>query len=171
MNRMHDAGFRWMCASWILLLVLLTGCGQELPAIANGTPAPAFTLTRLDGVNVRFPEQYQGQVIALRFWADWCPYCHGEMTALEPVYRQYRDRGLTILAVNVMQPPETVQKFVNGIGASYEILLDRDGAVMRRYQVIGLPVTYLIDRQGLVRARIIGESTPDVFIQAISPLL
>ncbi len=120
---------------------------------------------------MRFPEQYQGQVVALRFWADWCPYCHGEMQALEPVYRQHRDQGLTILAVNVMQPPETVEKFVKDIGISYDTLLDRQGEVMRRYQVIGLPVTYLIDRQGIVRARIIGESTPEVFAQAINPLL
>lgn len=154
-----------------LLLTLLTACSQELPAIKNGTPAPAFTLERLDGSSVRFPEQYQGQVVALRFWADWCPYCHSEMQALEPVYRQHRDKGLIILAVNVLQPQETVQKFVQEIGISYETLLDRQGEVMRRYQVMGLPVTYLIDRQGIVRARIIGESTPEVFTQAISGLL
>lgn len=154
-----------------LLLALLAACSQELPAIKNGTPAPAFTLERLDGVSIRFPEQYQGRVVALRFWADWCPYCHSEMQALEPVYRQHRDQGLVILAINVMQSPETVQKFVEAIDISYEMLLDRQGEVMRRYQVMGLPVTYLIDRQGIVRVRIIGESTPEVFTQAISGLL
>jgi peroxiredoxin len=153
------------------LLILLAACGSELPAIKNGAPAPAFTLERLDGSSARFPEQYHGQVVALRFWADWCPYCHSEMQALEPVYRQHRDKGLIILAVNVLQPQETVQKFVQEIGISYETLLDRQGEVMRLYQVMGLPVTYLIDRQGIVRARIIGESTPEVFTQAISGLL
>lgn len=162
----------WKQSGWSLLLfTLLTACNSELPAIHNGAPAPAFILERLDGSSARFPEQYQGQVVALRFWADWCPYCHGEMQALEPVYRQHRDRGLIILAVNVMQPTETVQKFVKDTGISYETLLDRQGEVMRRYQVIGLPVTYLIDRQGVVRTRIIGESTPEVFAQAINPLL
>ena len=155
----------------LLLVALIAACGSELPAIKNGVPAPVFTLERLDGASVRFPAQSQGQVVALRFWADWCPYCHSEMQALEPVYRQYRDRGLVILAINVMQPPETVQKFVKDINISYETLLDRQGEVMRRYQVMGLPVTYLIDRQGVVRARIIGESTPDVLTQAISGLL
>ncbi|HOW74566.1 MAG TPA: TlpA disulfide reductase family protein [Candidatus Competibacteraceae bacterium] len=155
----------------LLLFALIAACGSELPATKSGAPAPAFTLERLDGASVRFPEQYQGQVVVLRFWADWCPYCHSEMQALEPVYRQYRDRGLVILAVNVMQPLETVQKFVQEIGISYETLLDRQGEVMRRYQVMGLPMTYIIDRQGIVRARIIGESTPEVFTQAISSLL
>lgn len=155
----------------LLLLALIAACGSELPAIKNGTPAPAFTLERLDGASVRFPEQYQGQVVVLRFWADWCPYCYSEMQALEPVYRQHRDQGLVILAINVMQPPETVQKFVEKLGVSYETLLDRQGEVMRRYQVMGLPMTYLIDRKGIIRARIIGESTPEVFAQAISSLL
>lgn len=153
------------------LLVLLAACEPELPSIQNGTPAPAFSLERLDGPSIRFPEQYRGQVVAIRFWADWCPYCHGEMSALEPVYRRHRDRGLTILAVNVMQPPEMVRPFVEQTGISYEVLLDRQGEVTRHYRVMGLPVTYLIDRQGIIRARIVGESTAEVFERVIGGLL
>jgi peroxiredoxin len=154
-----------------LLLALLVGCEQELPAIKIGVPAPAFSLARLDGPDIRFPEQYRGRVVAIRFWADWCPYCHNEMKALEPVYRQYRDRGLVILAINVMQTPETVRSFVNGLGVSYDVLLDRQGEVMRDYRVMGLPMTFIVDRQGAIRARIVGESTPEVFARAIAGLL
>jgi peroxiredoxin len=156
---------------YLVLLTLLAACGSELPGIKTDAPAPAFTLERLDGSPVRFPEQYRGQVVALRFWADWCPYCYGEMKALEPVYRRRHPEGLIILAVNVMQPPEIVQRFVDELGLSYEIALDRQGEVMRRYQVMGLPVTFIIDRQGIVRSRIIGESTPEVFEQAIADWL
>lgn len=155
----------------LLLLALLAGCEQELPMIKNGASAPQFILERLDGARARFPEQYQGQVVVLRFWADWCPYCHSEMQALEPFYRQYRGQGLAILAINVMQPPETVRTFIEKLDISYEALLDRQGEVMRRYQVVGLPTTYLIDRKGVVRARIIGESTPEALTQALSGLL
>lgn len=157
--------------SGILLFALLAGCEPELPALKVGVPAPAFALDRLDGVNARFPDQYRGRVVAIRFWADWCPSCRPEMTGLEPVYRQYRDRGLVILAVNVLQPPETVRPFVAQLGVSYDVLLDRQGEVTRRYQVMALPVTYLIDRQGIIRARFIGESTPEVFTKEISGLL
>ncbi len=160
--------WRWLISP--LLLMLLGGCGQELPALKNGTPAPAFVLEQLDGHRIHFPQQHQNQVIALRFWADWCPYCYNEMQALEPVYRQYRDQGLVILAINVMQSPETAKKFVEKLGISYQTLLDRDGEVMRRYQVTGLPMTFIIDRNGLIRSRIAGESTPAVFIQAIEGL-
>ena len=93
------------------------------------------------------------------------------MSALEPVYRRHRDRGLTILAVNVLQPPEMVRPFVEQTGISYEVLLDRQGEVTRHYRVMGLPVTYLIDRQGIIRARIVGESTAEVFERVIGGLL
>lgn len=153
------------------LLGLLTACEQELPAIKVGMPAPAFTLERLDGPSAHFPEDYRGKVVAIRFWADWCPFCRSEMTALEPVYRQYHNQGLAILAVNVMQPPETARKFAEQLGISYEVLLDRQGEVLRRYQVMGLPMTFIVDRQGVTRTRIVGESTPEVFAQAIDGLL
>ncbi|HPE74297.1 MAG TPA: TlpA disulfide reductase family protein [Candidatus Competibacter sp.] len=156
---------------FLLLSVLLTGCEQNVTATKTDSPAPAFTLERLDGPAVHFPEQYRGQVVAIRFWADWCPYCHDEMQALEPVYRQYRDQGLAILAVNVLQPLETVRPFVQGLDISYEVLLDPQGAVTRDYRVMGLPMTFIVDRQGVIRARIVGESTPEVFERAIVTLL
>jgi len=156
---------------FLALLALLVGCEQELPTIKIGSPPPAFALEQLDGPGVRFPEQYRGKVVAIRFWADWCPFCHSEMTALEPVYSRHRDRGLVILAVNVMQPPETVRKFVKELGISYDVLLDQQGEVMRGYRVMGLPMTFIVDRQGLVRTRIVGESTPEVFERAIAGLL
>lgn len=155
---------------FLLLSVLLTGCEQNVTTKTD-SPAPAFTLERLDGPAVHFPEQYRGQVVAIRFWADWCPYCHDEMQALEPVYRQYRHRGLAILAVNVLQPLETVRPFVQGLDISYEVLLDPQGAVTRDYRVMGLPMTFIVDRQGVIRARIVGESTPEVFERAIATLL
>jgi peroxiredoxin len=155
----------------LFLLALLAGCEQKSPAIKLNAPAPAFALERLDGPSARFPDDYRGQVVAIRFWADWCPFCRSEMTALEPVYRQHRDRGLVILAVNVMQPPETVKKFVQELGVSYDVLLDRQGAVMRGYRVMGLPMTFIVDRQGVIRTRIVGESTPEVFERAIAGLL
>jgi peroxiredoxin len=157
--------------SILFLLVLLAGCEQELPAIRTGVPAPAFSLAQLDGPAIHFPEQYRGQVVAIRFWADWCPYCREEMQGLEPVYRQYRNRGLVILAVNVLQPPETVRPFVDRLGISYDVLLDRQGEVMRGYGVMGLPMTFIVDRQGVIRARIVGESTPEVFERALAGLL
>ena len=158
-------------ASLALALLALAACEPPSSALRIGSSAPAFTLDRLDSAPVRFPNQYLNQVVAIRFWADWCPSCRSEMTALEPVYRQYHDRGLVILAVNVLQPAETVQPFVTQLGISYDVLLDAQGEVTRQYQVMALPVTYIIDRKGIIRTRILGESTPEVFTKEITGLL
>lgn len=155
----------------LAFIALSTGCDTPDSAIKPNAPPPGFTLTRLDGSAARFPDDYAGQVVAVRFWADWCPSCYSEMKGLEPIYQRLHARGLTILAVNVMQPLETVRNFVTPLNLSYEILLDLQGETMRTYRVMGLPTTFIVDRQGLVRTRIIGEATPEVFEQAVARLL
>jgi len=155
----------------LLLFILLTGCEQQLPTAKTGMPAPTFTLNHLNGTTIQFPEHYRGKVVAIRFWADWCPFCKTEMADLEPVYRHYRDRGLVILAINVMQSPEEVRAFTDRMGISYEVLLDSQGEVMRRYGVMGLPMTFIVDRHGIIKTRIAGESTADAFASILDELL
>ncbi len=161
-------------ACLLLLLAagaLLDGCGDAPPTLVKGEPSPAFTLDALTGAPVAFPADLAGQVVAVRFWADWCPFCEGEMRTLEPVYQAYRDQGLRLLAINVRQDRETAAAFIAPLGISYEVLLDTDGAVARAYGVSGLPTTFFLDRQGRLAARILGESTPEVFERVIKGLL
>ncbi len=154
------------------LLVLLAGCGGEsLPPPANGTAAPTFQARTLMGDPVAVPADYAGRVVALRFWADWCPYCRKEMAELQPVYARLHGRGLEILAVNVAQDRETVARFVAPLGIAYPVLLDPEGATARAYGVQALPVTWLLDARGVVRGKIVGEATPAVFEQRVRELL
>jgi cytochrome c biogenesis protein CcmG/thiol:disulfide interchange protein DsbE len=158
---------------WLLTLVLIaafTGCDGERPLVPNGRRAPSFELTHLDGGRVRLAE-LRGQVVAIRFWADWCRFCKTEMRELEPEYRRLAPRGLRILAVNVEQERERVARTVGQIEFSYDTLLDGDGAVARDYGVIALPVTFLVDRDGVVRGKIIGESDAATFSRLVEPLL
>ena len=154
-----------------LTTLLLTGCGTETPQLVNGAPPPGFTLPRLEGGNSRFPEDYRGQVVMIRFWADWCPFCKGEMTALEPVYQRLRDQGFQILAVNVRQDAQTANAFVRRLGISYQTLLDSSGEVARAYGVQGLPTTFFVGRDGTLHNRILGESTPELTERLVSDLL
>jgi cytochrome c biogenesis protein CcmG/thiol:disulfide interchange protein DsbE len=162
---------------WRYLLVVLlagpflVGCGEEAPQLRNGEPAPEFAMPRLEGPPLTFPADLRGEVVAVRFWADWCPFCESEMRDIEPLYRAYRDRGLRVLAVNVRQDRETAARFIEQLGVSYEVLLDGDGSVARRFGVIGLPTTFFIDREGRLATRILGESTPEVFAQVVEGLL
>jgi peroxiredoxin len=151
--------------------LLLAGCGREPPQLAPGEPPPPFTLPALEGQPVALPADLQDQVVVVRFWADWCPFCKSEMQAIEPVYQAYRDRGLRVLAVNVRQDAKTAAAFVAPLEISYEVLLDGDGAVARAYGVSGLPTTFFLDRRGRLATRILGESTPEVFEQVVKDLL
>lgn len=155
----------------MLLTLLLTACGDEPVAPKNGQPAPSFTLEQLKSGNLKFPADTKGKVVALRFWADWCPFCEDEMRQLEPVYQKYRDKGLVILAVNVNQDRPTVEKFVTGLNISYDTLLDKEGEVARQYAVMGLPTTFFVDQQGVLKSKILGESTAETFEKIILDLL
>ncbi len=168
---MAGDAMRWLRTTLMALVALLGGCGDTTPQLVTGAVPPGFRLSSLDGAEVAFPEQTAGQVLAIRFWADWCPFCESEMTQLEPVYRKYREAGLRVLAVNVRQDPDTARRFVERLGVSYETLLDRDGRVARSYGVLGLPTTFFVDRDGRLRTKVIGESTPEVFERIVQEML
>jgi cytochrome c biogenesis protein CcmG/thiol:disulfide interchange protein DsbE len=154
-----------------LALLLLAGCGQEAPKLRNGDPAPAFDLERLSGGRIALPDDLAGQVVAVRFWADWCPYCKDEMTELEPVYERLAERGLRIVAVNVAQDRKTAERFVRRIAISYDVALDPEAEVANAYGVIGLPTTFFVDRDGTVHGKILGESDAAVFVRMVEGLL
>jgi peroxiredoxin len=121
--------------------------------------------------SLNFPDDLKNKVVAIRFWADWCPFCKTEMRDIEPVYQKYKDQGLVILAINVRQDQDTVQEFIQNLNVSYDVLLDESGEVARAYGVSGLPITFFIGRNGTLQTRIVGESTPQTFETIIQGLL
>lgn len=139
--------------------------------LRNGDPAPAFAADSLAEGRIDVPAGLRGKVLAIRFWADWCPYCKTEMRDLEPVYRRLKTRGLELLAVNVAQDRDTAAAFVEPLGISYPVLLDPEGETARRYGVKALPVTWFVDRRGRLAGKILGEATPEAFEAQARPLL
>lgn len=157
----------------LLLAALLAACGDGGPKvnINAGSPAPAFRTTRPDGGAVDVPAAYAGKPLVIRFWADWCRYCPGEMQAIDRVYRRYHERGLEVLAVNAGQDARTVDAFMRRIGVAYPAALDEDSAIARRYGVVGLPTTFFVDAGGTVRGKIVGESDEASFERLALELL
>jgi len=155
----------------LLATGLLPGCSEQTTQLENGQPAPAFSLPDLSGEPVDFPRDLKGKVTAIRFWADWCPFCEHEMKQLEPVYRKYRGQGLVILAINVRQDRKTAGTFIRQLGISYDTLLDEEGEVARNYGVMGLPTTFFVDGDGILISKVLGESAPEVFEKIITGIM
>jgi len=154
-----------------VILLLLASCGEATNTLTPGKAAPAFTLERLDGVQIQFPTDLEGRVVAIQFWADWCPPCINEMIQLAPVYERYQPQGLVILAVNMGQDKDTVAELAEQLNAPYDFLLDIDSEVAKTYDVNALPTSFIIDRKGQLSTRILGESTPETFEKIIKGML
>jgi len=150
-------------------LTALAASQEAAPRV--GYRAPDFTLPTLDGrpVNLRALE---GRVVLINFWASWCPPCREEMPALQSVYAQHKpEHGLEILAVNQMEDPVIVVTFAELLGLTFPIPLDSDGAVSQRYQVRGIPTTFLVDRGGVIRDIVIGGPMSEAYIESkLAPL-
>ncbi len=126
----------------------------EAPRI--GHLAPDFVLTTLDGREVRLSD-YRGHVVFLNFWATWCGPCKVEMPAIERLYREYRRQGFTILAVSTdLEGPAVTRPYRDALGLTFTIAHDPEAVVMRLYGVRTLPVTFLVDREGVITHQIFG---------------
>lgn len=121
-----------------------------------GQPAPDFSLTDIHGNQVSL-SQYKGQVVVLNFWATWCPPCREEMPSMEKLHRDYQDKGLVMLAVNVdKNPQQAVADFLRERPYSFTILLDSQNVAQNTYGVFRFPESFIIDRNGIVVEKIIG---------------
>ncbi|HEY41223.1 MAG TPA: TlpA family protein disulfide reductase [Dehalococcoidia bacterium] len=138
----------------IIGLLLLAGCGLA-PAPEVGYPAPDFTLTDLDGNTVRLRD-LRGNVVFLNFWATWCPPCRAEMPAMEGLYQEYKNRDVVIIGVDLLEYWSNVEYFVEVNGYSWTFVIDTDGQVAMDYMVTGIPSSFFIDKDGIIRALQVG---------------
>lgn len=121
-------------------------------------PAPAFTLTDLNGQTVTLSD-FSGKAVLINFWGTWCTPCKREMPALEALWQQYRESGLVVIGVNVDRGNKKgVARFVRQLGLTFPVPLDAQGDVRKAYEVRrGLPLSYLIGRDGRFSGKVLGE--------------
>jgi len=125
----------------------VTNPEKQKVQIAVGKEAPNFTLKNLEGHEVSL-EDYRGKIVLLNFWATWCVYCDMEMPDLQNVDKENED--VVVLAVDVGEDKETVEKYIKQNGYDFEVVLDEDGAISRMYLVGGYPTSYFIDKEGIL---------------------
>jgi peroxiredoxin len=131
------------------LMFLFGACCSAYAASVSG-PAPNFTLKGMDGKNVKLSE-LRGNVVLLNFWASWCGPCREEMPLLNKIHQKYEPLGFTILGVNVEEDSDAAKKFIAQRPVDFPILLDNTNKVSKLYDVIAMPTTVVIDRDGNMR--------------------
>jgi len=143
---------------------------REVPSPLVGKAAPAFTLPRLDAPDKTFsPVDMRGKVWLLNVWASWCVSCREE----HPVLVDLAKSGdVPIVGLNYKDQPADAQAWLARFGNPYQLsVMDADGRVGIDYGVYGVPETYVIDRQGIIRMKHIGPVTPEVLGTKILPLV
>ena len=118
-------------------------------APASG-PAPDFELVSRDGGRVALSD-LQGEVVMINFWATWCGPCRQEMPHLEALYQRYGALGFTLLGVNVEEDPSGAEAWLEETPVSFPVLFDSSNSVTSLYDVVAMPSTVLVDRQGNIR--------------------
>ena len=133
--------------------------GDELFHVSVGSDAPDFKAAALaEPTVVKTLADYRGQVVLLNLWATWCGPCRVEMPSIEALHRDYGPKGLKVVAVSIDQPgaEEAIRAFLLERGLTFEVLYESSGEIQRTYQTSGVPETFLIGRDGVIRKKHLG---------------
>jgi thiol-disulfide isomerase/thioredoxin len=136
-----------------------------------GQPAPPLKLPQVGGGGDLDLASLKGRPVVLNFWATWCEPCKAEMPALQRAQERHRDSGLMVLGVDFQERDEEITAFLSQIGVTFPSLVDRTGEVARQWRATGLPTTFLIDRQGIIRDVRVGPFTDEMLEDRIGKLL
>jgi peroxiredoxin len=142
--------------------------GNEIFLVSIGSPAPEFKaetvgLTPTVKAERRTMANYRGSVVLLNVWATWCPPCVVEMPSIERLYHDYGPQGLKVVAISIDDAgtDSTIRAFARDHALTFDILHDPSGAIEKDYQTTGVPETFVIGRDGVIRKKIIGASDWD----------
>lgn len=152
--------------SRLLLVVLVVLAGWILPACDKkeepqvlvaevGRQAPDFSLSDLNGKVWKLSD-LRGKVVFVNFWATWCQPCREEMPSMEALHRDMQGSPFQMLAILSSDTAANAEMLAKMVGATFPILLDSDGTVSSAYGLTGVPETYIIDPEGVLREKFLG---------------
>lgn len=141
----------------LALGLLMMGCSSKSePEVAQvGGISPDFKLQSLDGQSVSLSD-FKGKPILINFWASWCGPCGYEMPYLQEVYEEWSDKEVVLLAINIGDSSSTVEKFMQDHNLSFPVLLDTKQIVSQKYNIMALPTTFFIGKDGVIQEKIMG---------------
>jgi len=131
-----------------------------LEPVYPAAPDAIFTSREVDAAATKSLADYKGDVVLLNIWATWCAPCRAEMPSIERLHREFGPRGLRIVAVSVDDPGQqkAVRDFARELGLTFEILQDPTHDIQKIYQTTGVPETFVLGRDGVIRKKIIGAT-------------
>lgn len=159
-----------------LVLLFVAGCGGERqrPRALVGDEAPAYSATNMSGDSVALAG-LRGKVVLLNVWATWCAPCREEIPFLQTLYDKHKSDGLEIVGVSVdaRGQEESIKGFIQDFGMTYPVWRDPDERVQSLYLALGVPASYIIDREGVLKWRHLGivRETDTTFANALAAAL
>ena len=145
----------------LIILALAFGVvwvqSSKFEPLVVGMTAPDFSLPDLEG-KTRQLSDYRGKVIFLNFWATWCKPCKEEMPSMQLMWENFKSEDFVVLAVSMdrVTTKKDIPSFVENMKLTFPILTDSWGQTDKRYKLMGVPETYIIDQDGILREKIIG---------------
>ncbi len=136
-----------------------------------GKPAPTFEAPYLEKEGVLKSETLTGQIVVLNFWASWCVACRAEHDDLVRASRAYEDKGVVFIGVDFQDTRKDAIAFLDEMGRAYDNVVDDGSRVAIEYGVYGIPETFFIDADGIVQAKIVGESSFYLLSQTLDAML
>lgn len=132
----------------------------------KGFLAPDFELSTLEGETIKLSD-LRGKPVLINLWTTWCPPCRAEMPAIEKIYREYKNDGLIVLAINMTYQDtfENIEPFIDEYELTFPILLDQSNSVGSAYQLRSLPSSFFIDREGIVNEIVIGGPMAEALLR------
>jgi cytochrome c biogenesis protein CcmG/thiol:disulfide interchange protein DsbE len=169
----------WQIALVVGLLGLLAlfyqglwGNPRLIPTVLIGTAAPNFTGPQVGSSEPLSLDQFRGKVVLLNFWASWCQECrleHSNLLALNERFRQ--DPNFVMLGINYQDKEEDAQQYLRTFGTNFPHVRDIKGAVSFDYGVYGVPETFVVDQQGVIRCKTIGPIIGQVYANYTQKIL
>lgn len=143
--------------------IILASPAPPFTRLATGAVAPDFSLSTLEGEATISLAQFKGQPALINFWASWCLPCQTETPALERAYQKYRSQGLVVLGLNSAELDDLTAAldFAKEFKVSYPLLWDETGFILTAYNVLGLPTSFFVNREGLIQRIQVGGMTDE----------
>jgi len=140
----------------ILLFLSLTFWNITYASTKTSSLAPDFTLNDISGKKLTL-SQFRGKMVILNFWSIWCGPCLAEMPSLNKLYLEFKDKGLMVIGIAEDPAEKPVKSYIQEKGLAFPILMDKERKVYFKYSLFGIPVTFLIDKKGVIVEKFIGE--------------